>query len=102
MGKTARRILIGSAAFVFTGLVHRILEDEILRLKSLKFISETAAERAKTPDDRYIHQKRSEYYGRLAIIAETIQSINPFSIPSHLRNVYNNYSSKKHYEAGKS
>lgn len=99
MNKNARRVLVGSAAFMFAGLAWKVLEDEILRLKSLAFINETAAQRA-APDDKSIYQKRFEFYQRRLNIAEVAHSLIPFSYPALLRNVYSKYL-RSHYESGR-
>ena len=97
-----KTILIGSAAtLVLTGLAWRLIEDEILSLKSRAFINETAAARTQHPENKAGYAEISERLKRRANLYEIVQLANPWTFISSLRKLYNSYITRIYRGSGK-
>mgnify|MGYP001586853398 FL=1 len=98
-----KTILIGSAAALsLTGLAWKVIENEILYLKSRAVIHETAAARAKNPQDKVIYAELSDRLARRANLFERIQLFSPWTyIVPYTKKLYNMYLRRSYKEAGK-
>ena len=98
-----KTIFVGSAAaLVLTGLAWRLIEDEILALKSRAFINETAAARTQHPEYKAEYTTISERLKRRANLCEIVQLAFPWTYISSLRKLYDNYITRIYRGAGKS